>query len=60
MSEAPKPRWATTEVTDNGKTHYGSGMPGSLCGCHSPTRKEHSTPVGVDCPECVKELRKRP
>ena len=61
MSEPyERPRWSITTVEDNGMVHYGAGMPGALCGCHSPGRKEHSSPIGVDCPECLNQLKKRP
>lgn len=55
-----RPRWSITSVEDNGEVHYGAGMPGSLCGVHSKTRKEVSTYKGVTCPDCLKLLRSRP
>lgn len=54
------PRWATSFVPDNGKIHYGAGMPGSLCGCHDPKRRERPFREGVDCPDCLKIMRTRP
>lgn len=53
-----QPRWATTQVTDNGKLHYGAGMPGSICGCHNPKRRETVDSLKVDCPECKQSIAK--
>lgn len=45
---------------DNGKIHYGVGLRGALCGVETPGRKETHYVAPVTCPECKKELRKRP
>jgi hypothetical protein len=50
----------TSVVPDNGKVHYGSNMPGSLCGVHSRPRREVAHTIGVTCPNCLKILKGRP
>lgn len=56
-----KPSWSVSIVPDNGKLHYGTGIHQSLCGCLEKKRREtNMSQRGVDCPACIKELRKRP
>jgi hypothetical protein len=50
----------STHVVDNGRMHYGMGMPGSLCGVHSPTRTETTRREKVNCPTCIGILKGRP
>jgi len=50
----------TSFVPDNGKMHYGSNMPGSLCGVHAKDRKEKPHNRGITCPDCIRILKGRP
>jgi len=56
MSE--QPRWANSLVEENGKVHYGQGLPGAICGNHHKDRTETTEMLRVTCPECLKAIRK--
>lgn len=43
---------------DNGKLHYGVGVRGSYCGVEVEHRETANLAL-VNCPDCLKNLRKR-